>query len=718
MTALIRYELQKIWTTKSFICLIMLILCLNVFLLWYLNEPSEYDPPLSAYRAVCRDISDMTESEKLDYITGLKEQAQADDISPVYTDTVEQEQSLIDELYNEITAVTGYDDYLETVQENSVLLSGISIFKSETTNDSFSARNIKKSAADHSGLSSENIRWFPSKGIKIAVQNQVTDLLLILSVFLFVGQLVTAEKERGLFAITRASKRGMCIDMAAKLFALLIHCGAFCLLLYGSNLIYSECVVGLGDLSASLQSVPSYIDSSLPLSLAGFLGLGLLTKTAALFLLGLLLAAFAVYSSHNFVPQLAGIIFLGASRLLYALIPSYSGLNVFKYLSYFGLLNTEELYGNYINLNVFGFPVSRITCAAVVLSILILLGITAVLLLFCHGNHLTLTRTESILHFPFRPHGSLFRHESYKLLIMNRVLLILLVFVFLIARSYLGNTYVPSSGEQYYQNIMLSLEGELTGEKETLIASEKARYDEALAQIDRIDESIAEGNVDEETGERMKEQWYRELAFYSYFQRIEAQYDRISENGGVFIYETGWLYLFGKMNDCLLTDLLLISICAAFAFSNVMSMEDSKGIWELLSATRCGRKKIIICKCILCGLISTGITLLPWIFRYISLRQVYPMAEITAGIQSIPQYENSPLNIPVGGVLIIALFVQTAAVGLISSLILLLSKWRKNYFQTLFLSLLLFAVPLILAEMGLDIMKWFSVWVIYGWTGI
>ena len=87
MTALIRFELQKVWRKGSFLSLMVLLLLLNIFLLWYLNQPTGDEPPLSAYKAVCQDISGMTEHEKLNFISDLKEQA--DGLS-----LVEQVQSL------------------------------------------------------------------------------------------------------------------------------------------------------------------------------------------------------------------------------------------------------------------------------------------------------------------------------------------------------------------------------------------------------------------------------------------------------------------------------------------------------------------------------------------------------------------------------------------------------------------------------------------------
>ena len=48
MLKLIPFELGKIWRKKSFAALILILLILNVFLLWYLNDPSDNEPPLSA----------------------------------------------------------------------------------------------------------------------------------------------------------------------------------------------------------------------------------------------------------------------------------------------------------------------------------------------------------------------------------------------------------------------------------------------------------------------------------------------------------------------------------------------------------------------------------------------------------------------------------------------------------------------------------------------
>ena len=319
---------------------------------------------------------------------------------------------------------------------------------------------------------------------------------------------------------------------------------------------------------------------------------------------------------------------------------------------------------------------------------------------------------------PFHPHNSLFRHEGYKILIANRGILILLAFAILLGWNALGKNYTPSAGEQYYQSMMLSLEGELTEEKEASIKAEQSRYDEAFAQIERIDQMVAEGSISENAGDSMKEPWYSELAFYPWFQRVQTQYERILSDGGVFIYDTGYLYLFGQMDDDFLINLLLISLCFSFAFANVMAMEDSKGLWGLLSATKLGRKRIVWFKWMVCSVSCLIITLLPWFFRALSISSAYPMGEIWAGIRNIPQFRDFPVDLPLLLFLMLAILTQLMAAQLLCAAVLFISKWRKNCFQALFLSLLSLAAPLALAQMGISVMRWFSLWPLYGWTGM
>lgn len=755
MLKLIPYELLKVWRKRSFLILTGVLLLINIFMLWYATMPKEGEAPLSAYKALSSDLSVMEEEEKYSYIARMKEnldgvstlseilslQARGDEMGASlanqllaenpdmiekytqlylnggylkYTDDLRTEKALIDEIYQEMTTVSGYDAYLAGIQNEAASLREISIFGSAAGNG-FSRHNIEKSAGDHAGASSENICFSPSKGIRTALERPDTDLLMILSVFLFIGSLITEEKEKGLFYITRATKNGVVNCIGAKLTALFLHVMAVCLLLYGANFIFTEITVGLCNFTAQLQSVAVYLESSLSVTLFQHVLLSLFTKGMVLFCLGTALTAVSICTSKSFLPQLVGVGWLGVNWAIYTAVPAYSGLNAVKYLSFFGMMKTEQLYGGYMNLNIAGNAVSRLSLSLLTVFVCCVGGVLASLLLFCKGKNLELRKNYQISVFPFRPHGDLLRHEAYKILVTNKALIILTAFAVLIGYRDLNKSFSPSVTEQYYAGVMASLQGGLTAEKEQLILTERARFEEAKSQIERIEQQHADGILNESTAEQMKLQWYGVLTFYPAFQRVEAQYAHVQATNGEFIYDTGYQYLFGFLDDSFIMDLLFLSLCVIFAFGNVMAMEEQKKSWYLLAATARGKRQIIEKKIAVCGAAAGVMVLLPWIFRFISISRAYPMGGLLSAVQNLPMYFTWGLKLPVLVFLILAAASQFIAVALAGAAVLLLSYKRKSYMQASFLSLLLLVVPLVLSVMGMDFAKWFSVYPIYSW---
>lgn len=751
-------ELLKVCKKPSFIIFTCILMTLNLFMMWYLNLPESDSPDLTSYKALSSDMSSMTEQEKYDYINKLKNnlsnisdldmllslQSKEDEMSKAlaaqiiaetpdiyekyiesyrsknylkYTDELHKERLLAEQIYDELNKVSNYDNYIEETQNNRHTLEDISIFQANDKNN-FSSKNIEKSAEDHKGLSSENIRFYPSKGTHMAMKNQLTDILLFMSVMLFIGVLVTEEKEKGLFYITRPTKNGIVKCILAKLLALLIHCFIISILMYSINLLYAGATSGLADLSAKIQSISLYIESSLSITMLQYIILSVITKALVIFCFGTALIAVSLYAAKSFVPQMAGIGWLSVNWIIYTIIPANSKLNIFKYLSVFGTIDTEHLYGGYLNLNILGTPISCLSLSIAVILIFGILNMTLSILIFIRGNRLQIDKIHISSPIPFKPYKSLLRHESYKILLTNRAIIILLVFTLLIGYRDLTMTYSPSISEQYYKDIMTSLEGELTEEKEDIITSEKNRFNEAFEQIDRIDSMVSSGKIDEKTADDMKIQWYGVLTFYPSFQRVEAQYEHVKESKGIFIYDTGYKYLFGLMDDSFLIDLLMLTLCIIFSFGNVMSMEYQKKSWNLISATVKGKRQIIKHKVAVCVLYTCAISILPWIFRIIAISKSYPMHEVMSSVDNIPAYFDFKIALPIWGFILITILSQIIVLLISTSLVLLLSHLRKSYLQSSFLALLILAVPLTISVMGIDFGKWLSIYPAYAWIAL
>lgn len=758
MFRLIPFELGKIWKKRSFLVAVTLLLLIHLFLLWYTSLPNEQTPPLSAYKKICAQLVSMSEEEKAKYIMDLKETIDGvcfvQDILAMqnfqnemgnmfaeqemernpgvfeayydsyqsgnylkFTDSLEQEKAFVDEIYAEWQKVYGYGDYLKSIQENKNVLSGISIFGVQEQN-SYSARNLLKSAADYEDLTDETIRFMPSRGFTSAMQNIWTDILLFLSVMLFTGSLITEEKEKKLFFITRSTKNGILGSIGAKLLSLLVHCILVTVLFYFVSLVFFGQSTGGFPLNAGLQSVAAYMESTLSVSIFGYICLSVLTKAFLLFGIGTLLVIFCILSQIAALPFLIGSAVAGISMLMYSLIPASSPFAVLKYLNPAGLMKTENLYGGYLNFNLFGHPMSRLSLSLLLIVVFCIIGTAGSLWQFCRMQGFEMKKLRLPFALPFQPHINILRHETYKILFAGHGLFIFVLFFVLLGIQSFDQTYHPSVGERYYKDIMMRLEGEMTEEKEELVLSEKERYNQAFQTIEEINRLVDTGELSRDAADILKAEANMTLSFYPDFQRVEKQYRHIMENGGGFVYDTGYLYLFGAWQDVFSVYFLILSIGMILAVSRVMPVEYQTGAMFLLCATKTGKRKIFVRKLIVCIGMAVLLALVPVICRAVCIDSVYPMQSFGAGIQNISCFSDFAVNIPIGVFILGFVFSQVAAVIFTVFVTLALSVWRKNQVQTIFFGLVILGVPMILKLLGFEAAKWFSLYPIYGWSEI
>ncbi len=754
MWSLIYFELKKIWNKKSFVFITCLLLIINIFFLWYTNLENEKRPSLSSYKMFQTEILNMSESEKEEYVKKLKK-----DIDGIYfvidilnmqkneigssfveqelnanpgvfetyyeiyksgnylhfTSSLEQEQIFINEIYNEQVKVSGYDDYLEGIKKDKGKLEGISIFNNQDESN-FSTRNIKKSTKDYSELNSSNVKFIPSKTIVSTIENIGTDILLILITFLFIGNLITEEKEKKLFYVTRSTKYGVVHSIFAKIIALFIHCIIFSILLFSINYLFFGIFGGFNDLGIKLQSLAPYMESNFNGSILEYLIISILTKGIVVFGIGTIITAICIISDSMILPYMLGISFLGISWLFYKIIPAVSNLNIIKHLNIFGILKTENLYGSYLNFNFFEYPISRITFSWIMIVGLLGLGIFLCIKFFLKGKSLELKRSTKNFILKFKPHTSLFKHEFYKILITNKGIIIILIFSLLICYNELQRRYSPSLQEQYYQNIMLKLEGKPTEEKTQLIKAEKSRFDEAFSKISEIDEQIAKGEINDTTGEAMKVKWYSITAFYPTFEKVLEQDKYVKENDGNYIYDTGYLYLFGVMDEGILNDFILLTLSIIFMFCNVMAIEYQNKAVNILQATNKGKKAIIKTKVKATIIIVLLFCILPFVCRFISVSSTFPINGFLLSAKDISIYHNLSSGILVIGLILLKIFIQVFSGIILAMLILTISAWKKNNVQTIFLGLLILFVPLVLVLLGFEYMRLFSLYPLYSYT--
>lgn len=754
MRRLIPFELQKIWCRRSFLLLTCVLLAINVFFLWYTNLGGDGEPKLSSYKKFQAQTGKMSEAQKKAYVEEYRQTIegvihvrnvlalQNSEMGALfveeerrehpgvfeayydlfesgeylrYTDSLELEGTFANRLYEETEKVSGYGDYLKSVQDSRSILEEISIFGAGKADD-FSTRNIQKSAADYAGLTMDGIRWTPAKPVVSALESPLTDILLILSTVLFTGSLVLEEKQKALILVTRSTKYGLGHSILAKLLALLIHCLAIPAVFYGVNCLFFGLTAGWCDMTARLQSLAPYLESNLSISIWGYLLLSVITKGIVLFGAAAMLTAVCILSENMVLPYFVGAAYWTASWALYQFIPGASGWSPLKSVNLYGALRCEKLYGAYCNLNLWGHPFSRASLSWIGAVLAVFGGIAFSFIFYRRGRRLHISQGLKRRPFCYHPHSCLLRHEGYKILITNHALVILLAFSGLIGYYEFTHTYTPSVQEQYYQDIMLRLEGKQTDEKNALIAAETARYREAFAEIDRIEEAVASGELDEETGRTIKSKWQSVTAFYPAFQRVEQQHQFVSEHGGDYIYDTGYLYLLGVRGEGGRNVFLLVTLGIVLAFSHVISMEYQSGAWAILYATAKGKRGILARKMGVCLLSAAIFLTLPLVCRFISVSAVFPIRGLFIGAGNIPLYRGWPLQIPAIVLILVKLLAQIFCGAVLAFAVLFFSGRCRNHAQAIFLGFLVLCVPVILTVLGFDFMQWLSLYPLYSIT--
>lgn len=520
--------------------------------------------------------------------------------------------------------------------------------------------------------------------------------------------LIYEEKEKKLFFITKSTSAGRGKTIGAKLSALTIHCFATTILFYGVNFAFFSTVAGSGNLLISLQSVAPYIGSNLQISIISFLSLSVLTKAIIVSAIGIFLVFIAIIGRQSFLPYLVGTGLLSFSGLLYLLVPASGPANWLKYLNPVGLLQTENLYGAYLNFNFLGYPVSRLSASWIMLMLYVTCAGLFAVKTFLQSRNQEMHKLHLLVLFRIRPHVNLYRHEGYKILIMNRALVVLLAFTLLFGYQHLSKKYALSSSETYYQSIMTQLSGDLTKKKTALIEAENQRYEKAFQNIDRIDAMVASGKLSAQNGMNLKLTYYSETAFYPAFQKVLDQYDYVKKSGGRFVYDTGYQLLFGFLDNSRLQDLILLTACIIFAFSSVFSIEYQTKSWNLLSGTVRGKSSIYQKKVLFCMGSILPVFLAVWVFQFTQIGQRFPIDQLTASTSALSQFRQIGLDMPL--ILMILLLVLLQLLSLICVLLitLVLSDWLKSHMQALFSSVMLLMIPLVLCGLELTFAKWFS----------
>lgn len=774
MIKVIFFELNKLWRKKSFLFGVMAILFIN-FLLLFINNQMTLNKNSGAYKKLTGELSGLTTDEKktfvdelyrridgiriIDQITRVESTAigdysralrkeNADVIKEFqsvyylgnylhYTENLQTEYAFISRIKKELDTVSSYGSYLENIRKKAGELSQISIFKTES-GDSFSEKSIRAQAAAYEALGNIRIDYLPEIGVMSALEFRLSDVLLIVFVLLMASVLLREEKDSGMLALNFSLPGGRAKTAVAKLGAVCVSLTVIVCALYCMNLVYYNSIYGLGSLTRSVQSLPSLIQCTWPLSVGEYILVFLAAKWLSAVIVGAWLMLCTYLAASIYAGWGIGLAFIGANYLIRVSISGIGHFNLFRYLNIFSFMNTNEVLGTYIQLYFFGnpLPILWVECAGG-LGFMILFG-AAFVWVFHRGRAVYANRPQRVFKWSAgrssrrsdrrsadrrRRHQKnekftdrLAGHELYKLLIMNGSLFIFGAFVlFLIFQSTRGPYFISVEG-QIYKDYMLRYGGRLTEDTVALINEDNQEF----APLYELDDALALGILTPEQ-HRSAMEAYKVLDIKKgvFHQIIGEKPAYIKSHPKAWlVYDSGYNKLFDLSHTQDIYEMMILFLVLIFGFGSLFSVEHMTGMENVLAVTPLGPEILAAVKLRVGFGFGAAMAVLSLVPRYISVGISYGFPQLLAPAQSLETFSWAPAWLSIYHIMAIqALFRVLGALAAVC-LISYLSCKIKNTLTVFFVAEIALELCPMLYICGVKPVLWLSVWPLFHFPAV
>lgn len=722
-------ECAKVFLRRSFLLALAALLVLNGFLLWR-NEITDKVSP-NAVRALYSDLAKLSDSEQgrvlkqekqklqalrnIEYggpLTGLTKEQEAEYRALYkkggylkYTNYIFSEEQLYSDTLEEYNRIHNYDNYLKSIDTKAEQMRKVSIFSKP---DSFDYRNIQKTAAEMASLRGRKLTFSLSGGANMATSFAGTDIIVVLLLFAICLRLVTFEKEKGLCTLTRTTPRGRARLMGAKIGTVAASALVLLILFYAVNFAVAGWVYGgFGDLSRTLQSVKGYNGSALKLTVGQYLVLYLASKYVAYLLAGLVLLLLCTLARGAVTAYALAVAVFGVEYALYAIISQYGTLGIFKCINLICFLFVSPLYKEYLNLNLFGFPVNVLVVLPIAVPVLVIA--MAVLCVYTYSVISAMPRAHSQRFQLPRPGASVHvsNHEWHKLLIPNRALLLLVALIAVQGYALFHYSSSLSEDDVYYRGYMLKLAGPVTQQKVDFLKQEKARFDKLDAAQATLSQQYAEGKLTLAEFMRMSQSLAIQSKGKMAFQQVMERYNYLkkSKRPLSFVYDGGYYRLLGLDGiDDGLMDALILVIAIIGCFAGVFAIEYKNGAAQLIRAYPKGRGVTARIKMLQCLVTLIPIFVLCYAPDLVGACREYGIVQLSAPAASIPEFSAMPDWMTLLGVLCLFYSARLIAAVCCALIVLALSLYTRSSLATLISSLVLFAGPILLSMLGFPLL--------------
>lgn len=619
-------------------------------------------------------------------------------------------------LKSNIDYIYGYSNYLEAIQKNKDKMLQVSIFYKK---GSFLYNNIIKTAKDFSKLKNVALTIDNNEGINSISSFNLVDIFMLVMIFIMCVYLFNDERQKGLLILVKSNKNGRYKTSFAKLVTYHSMIIILCIFLYGTLIFLTSKIYGFGNLNRSIQSIPEFKTCTLLISVKQYLVLYFGCKVLANILIGMIFAAIFSFVKNSIKSYIIILLFLLVNYAFYILIDSASMWNFFKYVNIFSFLNSYGILGEYRNVNLFSIPI-WLTNIFGVISTLVICTLV-VLCSISYSNQLQNSTQKSF--YPIElikriidkllNSVSIMFLEFYKLILCNKLYLILIIMILVGCKTIANQDYFFSYDDSVYRSYINRFQGKITSSKINIIENEKEIFDNLDNDLNILTEQYNNRQIDSAT------YYYKSNAIQMIgkkqagFERFYNQYidlNRTKAKSGFDVQILDEISA-SKIFNTYKSDLqwgIYVSILLIIFSACVFSYEYKNNAINIIKTTKYGHGKIFVFKQVVNMISIVVILLLTYIPRYINIAEIYGFNYLSAPIQSIQQFSLLHYKITVLQLLIIYSIYVILGSLVISQVIIAISLYIRDYIKAMVLSTIVVVLPIIIEMLGADFIHFLS----------
>lgn len=634
-----------------------------------------------------------------------------DDNKELYTESyLNVKLHILDILQGELSHIASYREKLEDLKAQAESISGISIFSGS---NSFSDKNINKTVEDYAPLENIELSFQNQEAVKSVIKfdfaHYIVLIILIWIVFLF-----SSEQKKGLTQLVFTTAKGR-LPLALKRAGILMFSAIAVNILVYSVLLGTALYIYGGDegFFCMVQSISIFADFVVPMTVWQFLLYYLIFNIVSSFAVSVLVWLVMSAADEKHIAITVFSLIFATEYALYYFITPQSNLCALKYLNIFPLINPKDIIIKYRNILLFNSAIgAREALTAFCMSVLVIATVACMIINTkkrpVHTQSklsLFLIRQSARLRGVFSravARMSLVGKEFYKIFIMQKGVIVLIIFVCVIARNIPSGTVYYGRVDSIINDFYSSYSGEISEESQSYISNLEADIEAAHTKLIDTKRAYDSGTADEK---ELKKATDKYNSYSEYSEALEIIYARtgyiesVKEYQGIdawYVNPYGYEKLLSRESYLRQEYSAVLSIITLIIIlSGIFSFESKSNTNFLIRSTKKGREKLFRVKLLTAEVVTVFIWCVTYAAEFLGIYNKYGLDCFNAPLQSLEFFMSFPFSISIGAYLILMYLFRFLLLLGAAAIVMLISK-KFSYVSSIIISIAVLVVPALL----------------------